>query len=51
MARDVASRSLTGFSGTTAEFWLGLEQDVDCRKAARKSPEECKRVTPLKSAG
>lgn len=47
---DTALR-LSRYFGTTAEFWLGLQQEYDLRKArVELGPTILKEVTPLKAA-
>jgi addiction module HigA family antidote len=47
VSADMAHR-LARLFNTTAEFWLGLQQDVDLWKAAARSAEDYKKITPLK---
>ncbi|MBP1610863.1 MAG: hypothetical protein H6Q04_3098, partial [Acidobacteria bacterium] len=46
---DMAHRLACLFN-TTAEFRLGLQQDVDPRKAARKRSADHKKIKPLEGA-
>ena len=46
---DMAHR-LARLFDTTAEFWLGLQQDVDLWKAARKRSAEYRKIKPLEGA-
>ena len=49
VSADMAHR-LGRLFDTTAEFWLGLQQDVDLWKAGRKRSAECRKIKPLKGA-
>jgi len=49
VSADMAHR-LARLFDTTAEFWLGLQQDVDLWKAARQGAEDYKKIRPLKGA-
>ena len=44
---DMAHR-LARFFNTTAEFWLGLQQDVDLWQAERAKGEQYRKIRPLK---
>ena len=46
---DMAHR-LARLFNTTAEFWLGLQQDVDLWKAAQKCSAEYRKIKPLEGA-
>ena len=43
---DMAHR-LARFFGTTPEFWLGLQQDVDLWQAAQDGYEKHRKIKPL----
>ncbi len=49
VSADMAHR-LARLFDTTAEFWLGLQQDVDLWKAARDRSEDYRKIRPLKGA-
>ena len=43
---DTALR-LSRFFGTSAKFWLGLQNDFDLEEGRRNKDEELKRIKPL----
>jgi len=49
VSADMAHR-LARLFDTTAEFWLGLQQDVDLWEAAGRRAEDYKKIKPLKGA-
>jgi addiction module HigA family antidote len=46
LSADMAHR-LARLLDTTPEFWLGLQQDVDLWKTARRSRGQYRRIRPL----
>ncbi len=47
LSADMAHR-LARLLETTPEFWLGLQQDVDLSKAAKKEKAEYRKIKPLR---
>jgi addiction module HigA family antidote len=47
VSADMAHR-LARLFDTTAEFWLGLQQDVDLQKAERTNGKQYRTIKPLK---
>ena len=47
LSADMAHR-LARLLDTTPEFWLGLQQDVDLSKAAKKGKVEYRKIKPLR---
>ncbi len=43
---DTALR-LSSYSGTTAKFWLGLQDDYDLEEAAENKKEELKKIKKI----
>ena len=46
---DMAHR-LSRLFGTTPEFWLGLQQDVDLQKAHQSAGSHYKKIRPLQKS-
>jgi antitoxin HigA-1 len=49
VSADMAHR-LARLFDTTAEFWLGLQQDVDLWKSAIEQAKDYRKIKPLKGA-
>ncbi len=47
VSADMAHR-LARFFGTTPEFWLGLQQDVDLWKARQAADQKYAKIKPLR---
>ena len=49
VSADMAHR-LARLFDTTAEFWMGLQQDVDLWKARRKAERDYAKIRPLRKS-
>jgi addiction module HigA family antidote len=50
ISADTALR-LAKYFGTTAKFWLGLQQDYDLEEESRKHKKHLEQIQPLRATG